>query len=322
MVALVLAGVVAVAGLVWLAVVTAGDEMTVEVDTAGGQDAIGPVDIEADDKKREIVGDGQAVAGQVIDRAEDVALSIGLAFPADAPPARLPREQILESLQDLEPKQWGEFVPGVYRRINTDEPKIALTLDACGGGYDEELVEFLRDERIGATIFVTGLWINAHREVLEQLAEDPLFEIANHGLEHLPCSVTGKEAAGIEGTASVEEAYDEIEENARRIEAVTGQRPRFYRSGTAHYDEVCTRIARKTGHRTAGFDVVGDMGAVYDSDEVYEAVTAAGSGSIILVHMNRPDGDTAAGLKRAIPELVDQGFEFVRLSDVVLQPGW
>ncbi|MFX8895566.1 polysaccharide deacetylase family protein, partial [Acinetobacter baumannii] len=38
--------------------------------------------------------------------------------------------------------------------------RVALTLDACSGRYDDDLVEFLIRNHIVATIFATKKWIN------------------------------------------------------------------------------------------------------------------------------------------------------------------
>lgn len=231
---------------------------------------------------------------------------------AGPPPPTPPQ---LESLADKAPEQWGEVVSGVYTRLDTDEPQVALTLDACGGDYDRELIDLLERHQVPATLFVSGFWLSRHGGTLEELAAHPLFEIANHGLRHLPCSVSGKSALDIEGTRSVGEAHREIAENARRLEAVTGERPRFYRSGTAHYDEICTAIADQTDHQVVGFDIVGDYGAMYTADQVDQALREVSAGSIVVLHMNRPQSETAEGVARAIPDLLEEGFEFVHLSD-------
>ena len=64
----------------------------------------------------------------------------------------------------------------------------------------------------------------------------------NHGLNHRPCSFNVESAYGIKG---VEDTFDEIEANARKIEAITGHRPRFYRSATAFMDEACVSMAAR-----------------------------------------------------------------------------
>ncbi len=235
--------------------------------------------------------------------------------PAPEPTVQpLTREQV-RAFSERQPLHWGEFVPGVHRRLPTAEAKVALTLDACDAGFDEEMIDFLIEKEIPATLFVTGWWIRTNEERLIELANHDLFEIANHGLRHRPCSVEGREIMGIEGTANVEEAAHEIEANARLIEDLTGDRPRFYRSGTAHYDEVCVEIAEALHHQVMGYDVVGDHGASFDASQVEAALMEVSSASIVILHANKPRGHSAEGLQRALPRLLDDGYQFHQLSD-------
>ena len=219
----------------------------------------------------------------------------------------------------VEPREWGERVPGVKTRLATREKVIALTFDACGSAkgmaLDGRLVEFLEKEQVPATLFINGRWIGPNRAAFDRLAANPLFEIANHGLRHRPASVNGRSAYGIAGTKTVAELVDEIESNARDIAALTGRKPRFYRSGTAYYDEVAVRVAAELGEDVAGFSVLGDAGATYSRDQVRRALLSAVSGDIVILHMNHPESGTAAGVMDAVPELKRRGFRFVRLSD-------
>jgi len=221
------------------------------------------------------------------------------------------------------PIEWGEVVHGVKTRLNTDKKVIALTFDACGfreDGYDSELIEYLRREKIPATLFISGKWIDKYPEIFKRLSDDPLFEIGNHGLEHKPCSVNGRSVYRIEGTGNVGEVVDEIEKNARKIYDITGKKPVYYRSGTAFYDVVATKIADELGYVIVGFNVLGDAGAKFSREEVNEAFLGAEPGSIIIAHMNHPESETAEGVKLAIPELRIKGFTFVKLSDYELRP--
>lgn len=230
---------------------------------------------------------------------------------------------IAKRYTNIAPKEWGERVTGVKTRIATREKVIALTLDACGSakgmGFDEALMDFLEKEQVPATLFINARWIGPNRATFDRLAANPLFEIANHGFEHKPASVNAKSAYGIQGTKSVEELVDEIELGARKIEAATGVKPRFFRSGTAFYDEVAVKVANELGVQVAGFSVLGDAGATYNSEQVKTALLSASPGDIIILHMNHPESGTAAGVAAAVVELKRRGFRFVRLSDYPLQ---
>ena len=247
-----------------------------------------------------------------------------ITFAASSPPS-------IESLKqfntgrfaDATITSWGERVPGVRTRLDTDQRVIALTLDACGSprgkGVDSSLIEFLIREKIPATLFVNGRWIDANPELFRQLAANPLFEIANHGIRHKPASVSGRSIYGITGTRNVAEVVEEIELNARKIEAVSGVRPKLYRSGTAYYDDVAVQISQGLGHEVAGYSLLGDAGATWNAAQVKAALLKAVPGDIALLHMNHPEAGTGAGIMAAVPELQRRGFRFVRMSDYPLK---
>jgi peptidoglycan/xylan/chitin deacetylase (PgdA/CDA1 family) len=233
------------------------------------------------------------------------------------------REGIISRFEGKVPREWGERVRGVKTKLNTDQKVIALTFDACGGprgnGYDAKLIETLKSEKIRATLFISGKWMDANPEIFRQLAKEPLFEIQNHGLNHKPCSANGHSAYGIAGTKGVDELFDEIERNAMKIETLTGQKPKYYRPGTGYSDEICVEIATALGYEVVNFSVRGDAGATYTKIQVKEALLKAQPSSILLLHMNHPEGETAEGFIEAVPELKKRGFGFVKLSEVTLK---
>lgn len=237
-----------------------------------------------------------------------------------AEPTPLPtREEILARYEGRPPAQWGLDVDGVILRGEGDH--VAITLDACGGpngsGYDEDLIQHLRHLEVPATLFLNARWIDANPDVAADLAADPLFELANHGLNHLPLSVSGQAAYGIPGTTSVGEAYDEVVGGAERLAELTGEMPRWFRSGTAHVDDVAVEITRDLGMATVNFDINGDAGATFTAAQVRQAMLAAQPGSVCIGHFNRPGSGTATGMARALEELIGQGFAFTQLRDAL-----
>jgi len=228
------------------------------------------------------------------------------------------RERIGVEFAGRAPQAWGETVAGVRTRLNTRSKVLALTLDACGSskgmGFDAALIGYLEKERIPTTLFINARWIDANPKLFAELAANPLFEIANHGFAHRPASVSGRSVYGIAGTGDVKELVDEIERSARKISSLTGILPRYYRSGTAYYDEVAVEVAHRLGHEVIGFSILGDAGATYRKEQVKAALLKAVPGDIVILHMNHPEGETAAGVMAAIPELKRRGFRFVKLS--------
>jgi peptidoglycan/xylan/chitin deacetylase (PgdA/CDA1 family) len=233
------------------------------------------------------------------------------------------KKQVVKKFSKTKPTQWGMFIPGVKTQLDTNDKVIALTFDACGNpgsfGYDAELIDFLIKENIPATLFLNGKWIDANLPIVEQLISNPLFEIGNHGTEHKPCSVDGRSAYKIEGTKNVEEVFDEIELNGRKIELLIKKKPKFFRSGTAHYDDVAVKIANYLGYEIVNFTINGDYGATASKEQVMNNLLKAKNGAIILLHMNHPEKETAEGVMLAIPQLKQLGYKFVKLSDYPLK---
>jgi peptidoglycan/xylan/chitin deacetylase (PgdA/CDA1 family) len=235
----------------------------------------------------------------------------------------LTKERIITKFSGRVPRQWGEVIQEVKTRLNTNQKVLALTFDACGGprgsNYDEKLIQYLENEKIPATLFLSGRWMNANPDLLQALSRNPLFDIENHGLNHKPCSAMGRSAYGIRGTKNVGEVFDEIQLNASRIQGITGHKPKYYRPGTAYSDEVCVEIAHALGYEVVNFSVRGDAGATYSKKQVKEALFNSAPASIILMHMNQPESQTAEGVMEAIPELRKRGFGFVKVSDFGLK---
>ena len=238
--------------------------------------------------------------------------------PVTTPPGPS-REDVVGRYAAVAPTAFGLEVPGVVNRLPTQERVVALTFDACGGahgsGYDAALIDALRMSGTPATLFLNQRWILAHPDLTADLAADPLFELANHGTAHQPLSVRGAAAYGIAGTAGPGEVFDEIAGNRTTLTGATGVAPRFFRSGTAHYDDVAVRIAGEIGETVVNFDVNGDAGATFGPGQVAAALQSASAGSIVIGHMNQPGGGTAAGVAAALPRLAADGFRFVRLSE-------
>ena len=226
------------------------------------------------------------------------------------------------------PKAWGEDLPGVHTHFapSTDgRTRVALTLDACGGGagnaVDLNILHLLIKLNIPATLFLNARWINANPDVAAALAATPLFELENHGLAHKPLSINGREIYGLKGTASPGAASREVEGGALRLKELTGRRPLFFRSGTAYYDDVALEIIASLGFKAAGFSVVGDAGGTLPAAKVASILRKVRDGDIVILHFNRPKSGTYAALRQVLPELLERGVMFVHLAEVQLETG-
>lgn len=239
--------------------------------------------------------------------------------PTPKAPAWPTRAQIVATYGSQKPREWGLEPTGVLLRQKTQQ--VCLTFDACGGPYgskvDTDLLKLLRKHRAKATLFLNRRWIEANQELAAELAADPLFDLQNHGTRHLPLSVSGRKGYAEQGTHNAGEVYDEVMGNVATLTELTGSRPRFFRSGTAHYDEVAARIVRELGMIPTNFSINGDAGTTFTPSQIVESMAPTKGGDIVIGHMNQPRNDTAEGMSRAIPALVRRGIGFAHLVDVV-----
>ncbi len=233
--------------------------------------------------------------------------------------ARLPtRAEIIDEFAGRRPGRFGMFLPGMVRR---GRERVALTFDACGGsrgsGYDKAVIATLRKRNVPATLFLNSRWIEAHPHVAADLAEDPLFELGNHGWRHRPLTVAGQSAYGIKGTTGPGEAYDEIMRGLHAVAELTGRAPRWYRPGTAWADDVGVAIAHRLGLRVVSFSINADAGATASTKEVVANLKKARRTDITLGHVNQPHGRTAEGLAKELPKMIHAGRHFGTLSRVL-----
>jgi len=199
---------------------------------------------------------------------------------------------------------------------------VAITLDACGGGYDADLISLLVARRIPATIFVTKRWLDRNtRGAAELLAHADLFELEDHGTAHVPAVVgAGRRLYGMAGEPDIAHLRSEVSGAANVIAQLTGQPPHFYRGAGAAYDSEAIQAIEAMGYRVAGFSVNADSGATLSTAAVAARLRAVQPGDIVIAHMNKPAASTAEGFAAALPELQRKGLHFIKLSETQLRP--
>jgi peptidoglycan/xylan/chitin deacetylase (PgdA/CDA1 family) len=199
--------------------------------------------------------------------------------------------------------------------------KVALTLDACSGKYDDDLISFLIRNRIPATIFATKKWLDHNPIGVSVIkAHLDLFDVEDHGENHIPAVIgAGRKVYGIPGEPDVIHLRREVTEGARAISEVIGVSPRWYRGAAAEYDLQAIDEIDKLGYKIAGFSVNADAGATLNRQAIEERLKNVKGGDVILAHMNKPASDSAEGLSAGLLQLLNRGFVFVRLDQIDLQ---
>jgi peptidoglycan/xylan/chitin deacetylase (PgdA/CDA1 family) len=211
----------------------------------------------------------------------------------------------------------------IHDRISPNEGpnnRVALTLDACSGQFDEDLIAFLVRNRIHATLFATKKWLDKNPRGLAVLkANLDLFDIEDHGENHIPAVIgAGRKVYGIAGEPDMLHLRREVSKGAQAIEEATGVAPHWYRGATGQYDQKAADEIRRMGYKIAGFSVNADAGATLNRAAVQDRLRHVKGGDVIIAHMNKPASDTAEGMSTGLIELLRRGLVFVRLDQVNL----
>lgn len=195
-------------------------------------------------------------------------------------------------------------------------PRVALTLDLCMGDTDHRILDTLIVEKIKATLFVTGRWIKRNSAAIAQIKKHPdLFEIANHGANHIPAIDNQPEIYGLKTAGSLQAVCYEVEGGEQALTG-TGFLPSiWYRDASAVYSPDAINLVKKMGYRVAGFSLNADVGASLPAAQVADRIAKAVDGDVIIAHMNQPHRPSGAGVVAGIMALKHRGYNFVTLSD-------
>jgi peptidoglycan/xylan/chitin deacetylase (PgdA/CDA1 family) len=195
--------------------------------------------------------------------------------------------------------------------------RVALTFDACMGKADERILSVLVSERIPATIFVTARWLKHNPQALQVMLANPdLFELENHGQNHIPAVDKPVSIYGIASAGSPEAVRIEVQGGADAMLASGIPAPRWFRGSTAKYDLSSIAQIRAMGYRIAGYSVNGDGGSLLGAAITEKRISSAKDGDVVISHINQPTHAAGEGVAKAILDLKAKGTEFVRLQDV------
>jgi peptidoglycan-N-acetylglucosamine deacetylase len=202
--------------------------------------------------------------------------------------------------------------PKVIEHGPRDVNKIALTFDACPTGredeYDEKVVDVLVQEKVRATLFMSGRWVEKNKDMAKVLAANPQFEIANHAYWH-PHMLEKDD----------ERILRELRRTQDIIGKVTGKRPKYFRPPFGEVDERLARLAAEAGLVTVQYDIAsGDPDPGLSAKRIIRGVVGeAKGGSIVVFHMNRNGVRTAEVLPEVIKQLRGKGFELVTVGEML-----
>lgn len=219
------------------------------------------------------------------------------------------------------------FARDLEPRLTVDPPTpgdrvVALTFDACSGGFDRRIADLLIADRIKATVFVTHRWLARNAEALAALTAHPdLFEIEDHGDRHVPAVTDATTVFGLRTAGSLSAVKAEVDGGADAIRAATGFAPHWFRGATARYSRDAMAEIEGEGYSVAGYSLNADMGAALPEKAVARRIAAARPGDVVIAHINQPTRSAGAGVVDGVRALEAAGWRFVRLDDLPTRGG-
>ncbi|HEX7042444.1 MAG TPA: polysaccharide deacetylase family protein [Patescibacteria group bacterium] len=208
-------------------------------------------------------------------------------------------------------------------------PKIALTFDAdmtygmedllhsgkVKSYYDEHLINVLKTNNTKATFFLTGLWIETYPKIAQNLAQNPLFELANHSYDH-------KAFDGYcYGLRPIDNGGEKMEvEKTQDLLKNLGVSNKYFRFPGGCYSQKDLDILSSLGMTGVQWDTAGVDGFNDNKESIENNILDhVQNGSIIVMHMNGYPNEpvTAGATADLIFKLRQRGFEFVTLSELL-----
>ena len=192
-------------------------------------------------------------------------------------------------------------------------PTIALTFDLCpvrkGAGYDKALIEYLIENKIPATFFMSGRWIAKHDPEVEQLLGIAFFEVGTHGEvhAHLPMHSADEQRTEILGPVKLlneHYAHDAI----------------LFRPPFGEYNDVTVDVVKTLGLRLIQWNIEsGDPDPMLSAEQIVSRIDRrAKAGSIVVLHANGKGKHTRQVIQRLTTEILPRkGLKPTTVSDLL-----
>lgn len=184
-------------------------------------------------------------------------------------------------------------------------PMVALTFDDGPGEYTQELLDCLTANNAKATFFMLGPNVETYPEVAKAL-KDAGMEIGNHTWSHNP--LTNMNSDGV---------ANEVNSTNDALTKATGGPATVMRPPGGAYNE---SVQAALGMPLIMWSIDTKDWATLSEDQTYQkTMDNVKDGSVVLMH-DIHEWSVRAAI-RAIPELVEQGYKLVTISEMAEAKG-
>lgn len=198
-----------------------------------------------------------------------------------------------------------------YYLDDSGDKNIYLTFDnGYEEGYTPAILDVLKKEKVPATFFVTGHYVESRPDLVKRMAEEGHI-IGNHSYHHPDFSILTKDAMRME----LEELEEKVAEVSEQKELKFLRPPRgIFSQKTLEWSNELGYIHVFWSLAFKDWETGKQKGWEYAFNEVMEQIHP---GAIILLHT--VSKDNAEALEALIKELRKQGYTFKSLDDLLLK---
>jgi peptidoglycan/xylan/chitin deacetylase (PgdA/CDA1 family) len=206
--------------------------------------------------------------------------------------------------------------PVAVAGVTTEEPVIALTFDACAtrkqaNGFDRPIFDILARDKIPATLFLSGRWVETHPRAAKLIAAADFIELGNHTYSHPRLTLMRQERM-----------HFQIARTNEIIRQKMGRPALTLRPPAGAWDATVLKTATEEHVPLVLWSIVsGDVGGHVPAARMVRTVLEqAKPGAIIIFHINKRAPFTKLALPGIIAGLREKGFRFVTVSQLLALP--
>ena len=213
------------------------------------------------------------------------------------------------STAQILPTSSSERALPIYN-VKTEENKVALTMNCAWSADDiDRILETLEKNEVKITFFIVGEWAEKYPEAVKKIYEAG-HEIGTHSNTHPHVE-----------QLSAEKNLEEIKLGVEKLQKITGEKTRLYRTPYGEYNDTVINTARENGYYTIQWNIDTLDYKGLTGDEMWGRIKEKlQKGSIILTHNGTEH--TADSLDMLLKNIKTNGYQVTTVSDLIYKDNY
>ena len=213
------------------------------------------------------------------------------------------------STAQILPTSSSERALPIYK-VKTEDNKVALTMNSAWSADDiDRILETLEKNEVKITFFIVGEWAEKYPEAVKKIYEAG-HEIGTHSNTHPHVE-----------QLSAEKNLEEIKLGVEKLQKITGEKTRLYRTPYGEYNDTVINTARENGCYTIQWNIDTLDYKGLTGDEMWGRIKEKlQKGSIILTHNGTEH--TADSLDMLLKNIKTNGYQVTTVSDLIYKDNY